>query len=281
MLENGDLQTRYNLLRKIYSSDSENCAKVIGFTGPPGAGKSTIIEKLSRWVVEKFGETVIFAVDPSSHFSGGAILGDRIRFFQETGVYFRSFATRRTYGGLSSVIRDAIRVCEMFNFKTIFVETAGVGQNEIDVRNISDYVVVVLTPLSGDAMQALKAGLLEIGDCVVVNKADEGPVEYFMRDLELSLKISNKKNTNVLKTSAVTGEGLKELATYIETILRSEKPKIRANSVQARVKTFFLELINKEVEGLDSTGGNFDEILRDLVEQFGSRVSNSIKRLLG
>ncbi|MBZ0253725.1 MAG: methylmalonyl Co-A mutase-associated GTPase MeaB, partial [Candidatus Methylomirabilis sp.] len=150
-------------------------AAVLGVTGPPGAGKSTLTDKLIRRLRER-GKTVgVVAIDPSSPFTEGAVLGDRIRMQDhalDPGVFIRSLATRGVHGGLSKATREVVRLFSTFGMDYVVVETVGVGQTELDVMGVADTVVIVVVPESGDSIQAMKAGLMEIGDVFVVNKAD-------------------------------------------------------------------------------------------------------------
>lgn len=256
VLEDSDLSVKFSLLNKLYVDKSQPSSIVVGFTGAPGSGKSSLLFEILRRLSQSFKPFVVFAVDPSSHFTGGAILGDRIRFSELNQVHFRSFATRGRYGGLSAVVYDAVRVAEINGFKHFAIETAGVGQNEVEIRHIVDYVFVVLNPTSGDAVQGIKAGLLEIADCIVVNKSDTGDVNLFLKDLELSLQILRKKNIPVIKTSVLTGEGITELVGLFSNIMSSQPNRSRWNLVD-RVKKFFVEdIIPASLEGLQNWSPN-------------------------
>lgn len=190
---------------------------VVGVTGPPGAGKSTFVDQLIRWSREQ-GEIVgVLAVDPSSPFSGGAILGDRIRMERHTadeGVFIRSLSSRGHLGGLSSATAEVVDLFDVAGFDRVIVETVGVGQSELGVMEVADTVVVVLTPESGDAVQAMKAGLLEIGDVFVVNKSDRPGADRLVRELLLSVELAALPwAPPVLSAVAVRGEGVEAVAT--------------------------------------------------------------------
>ena len=190
---------------------------IIGITGPPGAGKSTLIDKLIELLRNNSLSVGILAVDPTSCFSGGAVLGDRIRMqhhVQDKCVFIRSMATRGAYGGLPTSIRKAIRVLEALGMDFIIVETVGVGQTEVDVAQVVDTTVVVLVPESGDGVQAMKAGLMEAADIFVVNKADREGVYRLATELEVMLHINEKESwweIPVVLTEAINNVGIDEL----------------------------------------------------------------------
>jgi LAO/AO transport system kinase len=199
----------------------------VGITGPAGAGKSTLVDALTRALRAKGSRVGIVAVDPSSTFSGGAILGDRIRLGELTGdagVFMRSMATRGHLGGLAAATDDVLTVMEAAGFEWLLVETTGVGQGEIEVVSLADAVAVVLVPGMGDSIQSLKAGVLEIASVYVLNKADREGVERLEAEigemLGLAAVVSSKGEVapEVIKTVATTGEGVDELLGVLEAI---------------------------------------------------------------
>lgn len=191
-------------------------AYTVGITGSPGAGKSTLTDRLVALIREGGEEVGVLAVDPSSPFSGGAILGDRVRMQEhatDTGVFIRSMATRGHLGGLALATPQAVRVLDAAGKPWVVIETVGVGQVEVEVAGAADTTVVVVTPGWGDAVQANKAGLLEIADVFVINKADRDGVAETRRDLELMLELSELEGWRppIVATVATTGEGVDDL----------------------------------------------------------------------
>jgi LAO/AO transport system kinase len=197
-------------------------AQIIGVTGPSGAGKSTLVEKLIRELRRRDKTVGVIAVDPTSPFSGGAFLGDRIRMQDlstDAGVFIRSMATRNNPGGLAKATRDAVRILDSAGKDVVIVETVGAGQSEVDIIKIAPTIIVVLAPGLGDEIQAIKAGIMEIGDIFVVNKADRESASKTVTDIQAMLELSNAKGRwrpAIVKTIATEGEGTNQLLEKID-----------------------------------------------------------------
>lgn len=200
-------------------------ARVLGLTGPPGVGKSTSTSTLVSAFRAQDKRVGVLAIDPSSPFSGGALLGDRIRMHSHTvddGVFIRSMATRGALGGLSAATPQAVRVLDAAGFDVVLVETVGVGQSEVDVVSLADTTVVLLAPGMGDSIQAAKAGILEVADVFVVNKADRDGADQTVRDLRHAMSLGRRElgpswRQPIVRTVASAGEGVEELVAALDS----------------------------------------------------------------
>ena len=217
LVENDDPEG-WELVREVYPRTGR--ASIVGFTGPPGVGKSTLIGRLVELARGHEREVAVLSIDPSSPFTQGALLGDRIRLtdhFLDPGVYIRSMASRGSLGGLSEATLQAALLMDASGKDDVFLETVGVGQAEVDIIDHADTVVLVLMPGSGDSIQALKAGVMEIPDVIAVNKADHPLTDTMVREIRGVLSLGPQKGWRVpiVKTEAGRGEGMEELAEKI------------------------------------------------------------------
>ncbi|OBG33389.1 MULTISPECIES: methylmalonyl Co-A mutase-associated GTPase MeaB [Mycolicibacter] len=220
---------------EVLSAVGPAATRVIGVTGPPGAGKSTTIAALVGAYRQRGLRVAVLAVDPSSPFSGGALLGDRIRMaahINDPEVLIRSVAARGHLGGLAEAVPAAIQLLAALGFDVLLLETVGVGQSEIEIAAIADPTIVVLNPGAGDAVQAAKAGLLEVGDIVVVNKADREGAEQTVRDLRVELMHTGAP---ILTLIAARGDGLDELVDTVEAHHRTDSRERRLARARAQI----------------------------------------------
>ncbi|MBM4339575.1 MAG: methylmalonyl Co-A mutase-associated GTPase MeaB [Deltaproteobacteria bacterium] len=264
-------------LKELYPKTGN--AYIIGITGPPGSGKSTLVDKMVDFF-RKEGKTVgIVAVDPTSPFTGGAILGDRIRMQRhatDEGVFIRSLATRGCLGGLSRSTQDIVNVMDAMGKDIILVETVGVGQDEVEIVNTAHTSIVVLIPGLGDDIQAIKAGIIEIGDLFVINKCDREGTEKVERDLRMVLEMGRKREDGwepaIFKTEAIQGKGIFELVYGIYRHKQAmEQGQALQKKLRERAKATFLEVLESEVmsrfiQKIEKDGG-WETILEGLTKR--------------
>ncbi len=260
---------RAELLRQIFPKSGR--AYLIGVTGPPGAGKSTLVDKLTS-AIRATGKTVgIVAVDPTSPFTGGAILGDRVRMqghAGDAGVFIRSMATRGHLGGLARGTTEVALVLDAAGKDVVLIETVGVGQDEVDVVRTADISIVTIVPGAGDEVQALKAGIMEIADIFVVNKADREGANRTVASIETLLSLQTfapgEWRPPIVKTEATTGKGVPELLETIERFreqsqgARDERRRARA---EWRVRELLAQRLVQHVEERVLRAGEFEQLL--------------------
>jgi LAO/AO transport system kinase len=244
-------------MRALYAETGR--AQIVGVTGPPGGGKSTLVNRLVGAYRERASRVAIVAVDPSSPFTGGAILGDRIRMrerFLDDGVFIRSMASRGHAGGLARATSRVVNVLDGLGTDVVLVETVGVGQEEVDVIRVVDTVCLVTVPGLGDDIQAIKAGILEIADVLVVNKADRPGADETARDLAQMLSLAKDRpwKTPIVRTSAQSGEGLPQLMEAIDkhrgwSRESGEYLERRRAAARAEVEALLREGLLRELEG--------------------------------
>jgi LAO/AO transport system kinase len=274
IIENNEPYAK-EIIASIYPHTGK--AHVVGLTGPGGSGKSTLIEKIVREYRQK-GKTVgVIAVDPTSPFTGGAFLGDRIRMQElstDPGVFIRSMATRNYSGGIAKATSDAVKVLDASGKDIVMVETVGAGQSEVEIIKVAQTIVVIHAPGLGDEIQAIKAGLMEIADIFVVNKADRENADKAVIDIQAMLQLNNRIKAwriPIIKTVALTGEGVPQLIEKLEEhrkFLEKEKLREKAllkaevelvEAIKDKVAQSIIEELKKE--------GKFEEFLEKILRK--------------
>lgn len=276
------------LIKELYSHTGR--AQIIGITGPPGAGKSTMTDKLIKAYRGRGKRVGVVAIDPTSPYSGGAILGDRIRMMDvsmEEGVFIRSMATRGSLGGLSAKTADAVKVLDAAGYEVIIIETVGVGQSEVDIVKNADTTLVVVVPGLGDDIQAIKAGILEIGDIFVINKADREGADRLHVEIEMMLDLNSEKSDwrpPIAQTIASKDQGISDVVQMIEDhtayLKESGQLKIRR---EERVESEFLAMLTDELQRKVLVPLKQNHKLENLVKDLASRKSDpysEVKKVL-
>jgi LAO/AO transport system kinase len=276
-LERGDPQAA-GVLKTIDPHTGK--AYIVGITGPPGAGKSTLVDRLTELLRNKNLSVGIIGVDPTSPFTGGALLGDRVRMqrhYLDSGVFIRSIATRGQTGGLPRTIRGITRLLDASGIDVILVETVGVGQTELAVLEVADTVMLVLTPESGDAIQALKAGIMEIADIYLVNKADREGANQMATTVTSMLQLGEARSNwspPVMLTAAQTGQGIDELWRKIDEHrqhLTDTKELTKRRGLHRQKE--FLETVQEELTRRVKARIEHDPALRATLEQIADKES--------
>ena len=283
VVENDPKEAR-KLLKKIFK-DSGNSI-VIGITGPAGSGKSSLIDK-TVMAMKKLGtKPAVLAIDPTSHITGGAILGDRVRMTESTdsGTYIRSIASRGASGAISHSLRNSIRILEYAGFNPIIIESVGAGQTEVEISNIADITVVVFNPNTGDSIQTIKAGLTEIGDIYIVNKSDlSGANQLF--DAVLDYIGGTERNPVILKTSVKKNSGIIVFAKTLKDMMKSKKKSKKEKNqerLEVELKDIVLNNFKEKIDGMLDSDKIFLKYLKKLqsksIDPFeaGDKITKSL-----
>lgn len=274
-VENGS-RGAAELMKTIFPRTGK--AVVIGITGSPGAGKSSLVDKLAYLYKERGERIGIICVDPSSPFSGGAILGDRIRMATlglDKSIFIRSMATRGNLGGLARATVDAVAILDAAGFDKVIVETVGVGQDEVEIVKTADVSVVVLVPGMGDDIQAIKAGIMEIGDVFVINKADREGVLRTQKELESLLSLAHRPDMwspPIVKTIATESKGIEDLAAAIEAYyafqITGEGSKVRRQAIARwRLLELLRERLLSDLLSRNGTAEKLDTLAAEIAEK--------------
>ena len=275
IVENGGPDAA-GLMKAVFRSTGK--ATVIGITGAPGAGKSSLVDKLALHYKDAGERAGIVCVDPSSPFSGGAILGDRIRMATlglDKNVFIRSMATRGNLGGLSRATVDAVAILDAAGYSKVIVETVGVGQDEVEIVKTADVSVVVLVPGMGDDIQAIKAGIMEIGDVFVINKADREGVLRTQKELEALLSLAHRPdmwNPPIIKTIATESKGIEDLsaavASYVDFQRSNESALDRRHAIARwRLTELLRERLLADLLSRNGTGERLNELAAEIADK--------------
>ena len=268
IVENDEKESR-KLIKKIFKTSGKST--VIGITGPAGAGKSSLIDKTSIQLKKLGMKPAVLAIDPTSHVSGGAILGDRVRMTESTdsGTYIRSIASRGAVGAVSRSIRNSIRVLEYAGFNPIIIESVGAGQTEIEISNIADITVVVFNPYTGDSIQTIKAGITEIGDIYLVHKSDlDGASQLFQSVQDFIGTV--EKTPLILKVSSKTGKGISEFIKELKKLMTKKKKDKKLSEKQKLAKELddiILNNISQKVSSILHSSKSYSEYLKKVQEK--------------
>ncbi len=261
------------VMKKIFPHTGKSV--IVGITGSPGSGKSTLVDQMVEWLRKDKRKIGIVAVDPTSPFSGGAILGDRIRMMRhslDAEVFIRSMATRGHLGGLAKATGEAIAVFEAAGKDLILIETVGVGQDEVEVVKLADITLVILIPGSGDDIQVFKAGIMEIADIFVINKADTPGAEKMENQLRamLELGMKDREIPPVVKTTATEGEGIELLIDEIQKFISKKSPEFQAQRKRRLLSWMLMDVIKDKIyERISQSIGEseFDEFVERIYQR--------------
>jgi LAO/AO transport system kinase len=269
IVDNDEPESR-EIIKQIFSKTGN--IRTVGFTGPGGAGKSSLVGKLIPECEALGYKVAVLAVDPTSPITGGAILGDRVRMQANLGnekVFMRSMASRGAMGGVSKSLRNAIRILDVAGYNIVLIESVGAGQLEVEISKVVDLTVVLFTPHTGDNVQAVKAGLTEIGDIYVVNKADlEGATSLYQTVVDL-IGDTNRKPA-VLKTSAKTGTGVNELAKNIDKLLKEKSINYKERErkmLEDELTDMILSILEKKISSILAKERKYSEFIDRLARK--------------
>ena len=284
IIENNEAEAR-SLIKKIFKSSGKSI--IIGITGPAGAGKSSLIDKTALELKKLGYKAAVLAIDPTSHITGGAILGDRVRMTESTdsGTYIRSMASRGATGAISRAVRNSIRVLEYAGFDPIIIESVGAGQTEVEISKISDITIVVFNPNTGDSIQTIKAGLTEIGDIYLVNKSDlAGANQLF--DVVRDFIGMSKKNPLIMMTSTKSNKGITEFTKKLNELIATKK-KTKNTEEKSRLETELrdtvLNNVKTKVDRMLDTSNTYAKYLKKVQSktldpfEAAEKISKSIK----
>jgi LAO/AO transport system kinase len=272
IVDNDEPESR-DIIKQIFTRIANNKIRTVGFTGPGGAGKSSLVGKLIPECQALGYKIAVLAVDPTSPITGGAILGDRVRMRgnldNDEKVFMRSMASRGAMGGVSKSLRNAIRILAAAGYNLVLVESVGAGQLEIEISKVVDLTVVLFTPHTGDNVQAVKAGLTEIGDIYVINKGDlEGATTLYQTIVDLIG--DSKRKPAVLKTSAKTGKGIAELAKTIDKLLKEKSLNYGAQErkmLEDEITDMVLSIVEKKVSSMLAEDKKYSEFIERLARK--------------
>jgi LAO/AO transport system kinase len=265
IIENDQKEAR-KLIKKIFKNSGNSM--IIGITGPAGAGKSSLINKTSL-ALKKLGfKAAVLAIDPTSHITGGAILGDRVRMTESTdsGTYIRSIASRGATGAISRSIRNSVRILEYAGYDPIIIESVGAGQTEVEIANIADITVVVFNPHTGDSIQTIKAGITEIGDIYLVNKSDLEGASQLYESVKEFIGMT-EKNPIILQTSATKNTGIAEFAKKLVELMKVKKKSKKEHDkmrLEAELKDIVLNNVKTKIDSLLESDKTYVKYLKKL-----------------
>jgi LAO/AO transport system kinase len=268
IVENDEKEAR-NLIKKIFKNSGKSLT--IGITGPAGAGKSTLINKTSMQLNKLGYKTAVLAIDPTSHITGGAILGDRVRMTESTdsGTYIRSMASRGATGAVSIALRNGIRILEFAGFDVIIIESVGAGQTEVDISKVVDITVVVFNPNTGDNIQTIKAGLTEIGDIYLVNKSDLSGASQLFDSVRDFIGMS-ENNPEVMMTSTKSNKGIAEFAKKLQELIdlkKKSKKQREAQRLDTELRDIVLNNVKNKVSNMLDSSNAYAKYLKKVQEK--------------